>query len=90
MGAKLDIRKCQSPESQKAIKAALDKAYFTEVKTLASHHYVSQLIKRNLRQKRHIYLAIKHAKDNYLFEDRALALDLHISDILPLDKLPRR
>ena len=90
MVAKLDIRKCQSPESQKAIKAALDKAYFTEVKTLASHHYVSQLIKRNLRQKRHIYLAIKHAKDNYLFEDRALALDLHISDMLPLEKLPGR
>ena len=49
MIAKIDIRKCQSPESQKLIKAALDKAYFTEVKTLASHLYLSQLIKRNLR-----------------------------------------
>jgi hypothetical protein len=90
MVANLDIRKCQSPETQKAIKAALDKAYFTEVKNLASHLYVSQLIKRNLRQKRHIYLAIKHAKDNYMFEDRALALDLHIGELLPMEKLPGR
>ena len=78
MIAKIDITKCQTPEAQKAIKSAIDKAYFTEVKKLSSHLYLSQLLKRKLREKRHIYLSIKHAKENYLFEERVLAFDLKI------------
>lgn len=58
---------------------------------MACHVYLGQLIKRRFRNKRHIYLSIKHAKENYSFEDRALALDLKLESLLPLDRqLPSR
>jgi hypothetical protein len=54
----------------------VQKAVTKESRILASHIYLGMLIKRSLRQKRHIYMAMRRAKVNFTYEDRAIACEL--------------
>ena len=73
MLVKVDVKKCQSAESQKRIATLVEKSYFKEVKKIASHWYLGLLLKKKIRQRRNQYMAIKRAKENFSFEERSIA-----------------
>jgi hypothetical protein len=43
------------------------------------------LIKRALRQKRHIYQAIRRAKENYSFEERQFSISVKVEEMLSVE-----
>jgi hypothetical protein len=89
MLANVNIKASQSQQID--IEKIITKASYSEVKKMACHLYLGQMIKRRLRHKRHVYLTIKHAKENYSFEDRMLAFNVNLDSILPLDRqIPAR
>lgn len=57
---------------------------------MASHYYLSQLLKKKIKQRRHHYLAIKRAKENFIYEDRALTKDLHLYNMLTIERIPSK
>lgn len=90
MLAYVDVKKCQTAQSQLEIKTRVDKAFAEEARKVASHLYLGMLLKRKIRQKRHFYLAIKRAKENFSFEDRSLSMQISIDKMLPIEQMPSR
>jgi len=43
------------------------------------------LLKRKIRQRRHIYLAIRRARENFTYEDHALSIQLNIESMLTIE-----
>ena len=90
MLASIDATQAQTDETQAVIKKNLERAFGKEAKKVASHLILGMMLKRKFRQKRHYYLAIRRAKENYDLEERALALELHLQKLLTLEQLPSR
>ncbi|TNV87997.1 hypothetical protein FGO68_gene76 [Halteria grandinella] len=86
----IDVKKSQTKEAQAKIAQAIDKNFFREVKKVASHIYLGQLLKKKLRTRRQHYQAIRRAKSTYIFEERQMAELLGLKEMLVIEQLPSK